>query len=147
MTRHRAESNINVLLTRNVPFDTSVRQWSQASSFIMIPLYCLLAKLKNQNVWSIWMWRDVVLFLFWFCSFTCTVRLLFHSLLARVVEGEGGGSWFKIGRPRSRGWRKFGGRWTENRGFWKSDTFLGRHKYMLYTLDIQYAVKYILLLV
>ena len=26
-----------------------------------------------------------------------------------------GGS--KIGRPRSRGWRKFGGRWTENRVF------------------------------
>ena len=30
---------------------------------------------------SIWMWRDFVLLLFWFCSFTCTVRLLFHSLL------------------------------------------------------------------
>ena len=33
--------------------------------------------------------RDLVLFLFWFRSFTCTVQLLFHSLRERVVSGVG----------------------------------------------------------
>ena len=28
MTRHHAGSNINILLTRNLPFDSDVRQWS-----------------------------------------------------------------------------------------------------------------------
>ena len=69
-----AEPNINILLTKNCPFGYGVRQWSHS---LMIPLHCLWDK---SNTWSIWMWRDLVLFWFWFCSFTCTVRLLFHSL-------------------------------------------------------------------
>ena len=28
----------------------------------------------------------------------------------------GGGSWFEIGRPRSRRWKDFGGRWTRRVG-------------------------------
>ena len=28
MTRHHAESNINILLTRNLPIDSGARQWS-----------------------------------------------------------------------------------------------------------------------
>ena len=48
------------------------------------------------------------MFLFWFCSFTCTVQLLLHSFLEM-------GS-FKVGCPRSRGQKKFGSRWT---GEWK----------------------------
>ena len=36
--------------------------------------------IEQCSAWSIWMWRDLVLFLFWFHSFTCTIRLLFHSL-------------------------------------------------------------------
>ena len=70
------------------------------------------------------MWHDLVLFLFWFrFFFTCTVRLLFHSLLEKV---EGACS-FKIGRPKSRRcrWTRtyFGRRWTLCR--W-TRTYFGR---------------------
>ena len=77
MTRHHAEPNISMLLTRNLPFDLDVRQWSYP---LMIPLPCLWAKSNNRTRMSIWMWHDLVLFLFWFHSFLCTVRLLFRSL-------------------------------------------------------------------
>ena len=36
MTRHHAEPNINILLTRNLFFDTDVRQWGHR---LMIPLH------------------------------------------------------------------------------------------------------------
>ena len=57
MTKDHAN---NILLTRNLSFDSGVRQWSYP---LMIPLHCLWAK---QNAWSIWMWH-VTLFLFCFC--------------------------------------------------------------------------------
>ena len=41
MARHRAERNINKLLTRNFPSDSYVRQWSH-------PLHCLWDKLNNK---------------------------------------------------------------------------------------------------
>ena len=46
MTRHHAEPNINVLLTRNLPFDSHVRQWSHPW---MKQLHCLWAKLNNRT--------------------------------------------------------------------------------------------------
>ena len=45
MTRHRAEPNINILLTRNLPFDSDVRHWSR---ILMIPMHCLWAKQNNR---------------------------------------------------------------------------------------------------
>ena len=79
ITRHYTdtEPNINILLTRNLPFGSYVRQWSYP---LTIPLNCLWAKSNNRIAWSTWIWPDLVLFLYWFRSFTCTVRLLFHSL-------------------------------------------------------------------
>ena len=46
MTRHRAEPNINILLTRNIPSDSDDTQWSNP---LMIPLYCLWAKSNNRT--------------------------------------------------------------------------------------------------
>ena len=46
MTRNHAGLNINILLTRNLPFDTEVRQRSNP---LMIPLHCLWAKSINRT--------------------------------------------------------------------------------------------------
>ena len=46
MTRHHAESNINILLTRNIPFGSDVRQRSHT---LMMPLHCLWAKSNNRT--------------------------------------------------------------------------------------------------
>ena len=46
MTRHYSEPNINILLTRNLPFGSDVRQWSQP---LMIPLHFLWAKSNNRT--------------------------------------------------------------------------------------------------
>ena len=45
MTRHHPEPNINILLTRNLPFDSDVRQGSHP---LMIPLNCLWVESKNR---------------------------------------------------------------------------------------------------
>ena len=44
MTRHHAEPN-NTLLTRYLPFDSDVRQWSHP---LMIPLHCLYPNWNNR---------------------------------------------------------------------------------------------------
>ena len=41
MTRHHAEPSINILLTRNLTFDSYVRQWSHP---LITPFHCLWAK-------------------------------------------------------------------------------------------------------
>ena len=99
MTRHQAESNINILLTRNLPFDSGVIQWIHP---FMIPLHCCglnrtIECVVNLNV------TCFVLFLFWVRSFTCTLQVLFHSL-------------FEIERLRPRGWNNFGCTWTRGMG-------------------------------
>ena len=43
ITRYHDEPN-NILVTRNIPFESDVRQWSDP---LMIPLHCLWAKLNN----------------------------------------------------------------------------------------------------
>ena len=73
MTRHHA---YNILLTRNLHFDSDVRQWSHP---LMILLHCLWAKSNHRTLVQLGL--DVTLFLFWFRSFTCKMLLLFHSLL------------------------------------------------------------------
>ena len=45
MTRHRAEPNINILLTRNLPFDSDVRHGSHD---LMIPVF--LGYFEQQRV-------------------------------------------------------------------------------------------------
>ena len=46
MTRHRAGPNINILLTRNLPINSRVKQRSHP---LMIPLHCLWAKSSNRT--------------------------------------------------------------------------------------------------
>ena len=46
MTRHYAEPNISILLTRNLPFDSDVRQWRHP---LMIPQHCFWAKSNNRT--------------------------------------------------------------------------------------------------
>ena len=46
MTRYHAEPNISMLLTRNLPFGSGVRQWSHP---LMILLHCLWAKSNNRT--------------------------------------------------------------------------------------------------
>ena len=72
MTRHYAN---NILLARNLHFDSDVSQWSHR---LMILLHCLWAK-SNYRTCGLFE-CDVTLFLFWFCPFTCMMRSLFHSL-------------------------------------------------------------------
>ena len=67
----------NILLARNLPFDSDVRRWSHP---LMTSLHCLWAKSSHKTRSQFEC--DMALFLFWFCSFTCTVRLRFHSLFA-----------------------------------------------------------------
>ena len=71
LTGHHVEPNIDILFARNLPFESYVRQWSHP---LMIQLHYLWAKSNNRTC------GELVLFLFWFLLFTCTVWLLFHSL-------------------------------------------------------------------
>ena len=72
MTRHDAN---NILSTRNLPFDSDVRQCSHP---LVTQMHCLWAKSNNRMRGQFEC--DVTLFLFSFRSFTCTVWLLFYSL-------------------------------------------------------------------
>ena len=94
ITRHHAESNFNILLTRNLPFDSGVRQWRY---LLMMLLHCLSAKSNNKtcgqfeyNVTWFYFCFDFVRSHVWCscCSIVCW----------RGCEGS-----FKIRRPRSRG--------------------------------------------
>ena len=46
ITRHHAGPNINILLTRNLPFESDFRQWSHP---LVIPLHCLRAKSNKRR--------------------------------------------------------------------------------------------------
>ena len=46
MTSHHSEPNINLLMTRNLPFDSDVRQWNH---LLIILLHCLWAKSNNRT--------------------------------------------------------------------------------------------------
>ena len=100
MTRHDAGSNLNMLLTRNLPNDPGDRQWSHP---LMILLHCLWAKSNNKTHGQFEC--DMTWFCFYFdcCLFTCTVQLLFHSSLEVMKWGL-----IKIGCQRSREWKNVG---------------------------------------
>ena len=68
MTRHLAEPDINKLLTRNLLFDSDVRQWNCC---ILCGLNRTIERVVNLNA----KWLRFVLL--WIRSFKCTVRLLF----------------------------------------------------------------------
>ena len=75
MTRHLDEPNINILLTRNLPFDSDVRKESHP---LMIPFYAYNRTRAQFEC-------DVLGFVFVSNSLTCSVRLLFHSLCSLAV--------------------------------------------------------------
>ena len=123
MTRHHAESNINILLTRNLPIDSDVRHWSHS---LMMQLHYLWAKLNKRTCGQFKC--DVTWFCFCFnfvrlharCSYCSIVCFLFFVAFF-------GGDSFKIGCSKSRGWENFGLRWTGAEGSWKLDNFQRRH--------------------
>ena len=47
MTRHHADQNVNISLTRKLPIDSGVRQWIHP---LMIPLHWLWAKSNNRTL-------------------------------------------------------------------------------------------------
>ena len=98
MTRHHAESNINTLLTRNLPTDSGVRQWSHS---LMIPLHCLWTKSNNKTPGQFE--SEVTWFGFCFDFVLSHARCGCCSINCWRV---GGGCSFKIGHPRSRGRKK-----------------------------------------
>ena len=74
MTRHHAN---NILLTRNLPFDSNNCQWNHP---LMIPLHCLRAKSNDRTSGQFENKMTLVfVVLVWLRSSTYTVRLLFHS--------------------------------------------------------------------
>ena len=58
MTRHHAEPNVSILLTRNLHFGSDVKRWSHP---LMLPLHCLWAKSNNRNR------RQLEFDVTWFC--------------------------------------------------------------------------------
>ena len=89
MNRHHADRNINVLLTRNHPFDSDVRKWSQ---LLMIPLHCLWA-ISNKRQHGQFK-CDVNLFCFCLdfvrshvhCDFCSIVCLRFQIALMKQID-------------------------------------------------------------
>ena len=75
ITRHNAEPNIIILLTKK----SSCWLWRQTvKPSFNDSIVLLVGQAAQYNVWSIWMWRNLVLFLFWFrsharcgCSIVC----------------------------------------------------------------------------
>ena len=86
MNRHHGN---NLLLARNLPFNSDVRWWSHP---LMIPMHCFWAKSNNRMSGQFEYGFTLLFFLFFFCLisfvfvwfhwFTCTVQLLPHSLFA-----------------------------------------------------------------
>ena len=99
MTRHHAESNINILLTKTLLIDSDVRQRNHS---LIIPFYYLWAKSNNRTRGQFE--YDVIQFWFCFDFVRSHARCGCYSIVCwrRSMCFVGGGS-LKIGRPRSRG--------------------------------------------
>ena len=66
MTKHHAEPNVNILLTRNISFDSDVIQWSHP---LTRPLYCLWANWNNKRLVNLKMtWLGLLFFFDFVCS-------------------------------------------------------------------------------
>ena len=85
MTRHHAN---NILLARNLPFDSDVRQWSHP---LMIALHCLWAK-SNNRTRGHFEYEVALFFLFLFgfvnarCGCCSTVCLRFQVMQIKQVD-------------------------------------------------------------
>ena len=66
MTKHHAEPNVNILLTRNISFDSDVIRWSHP---LTRPLYCLWANWNNKRLVNL---KMTWLGLFFFFDFVCS---------------------------------------------------------------------------
>ena len=121
-TRHYAEPNINILLTRNLPFHSDVKQWSHP---FLIPLHFLCAKSNNSEVSA--KWKEVkgksnkINELIIKRKGDLKEGITYNShpwnvfsfnLLVIIGRRGGGGRSLEIGRPRWRRWKNFGRRWT-----------------------------------
>ena len=85
MTRHHVESNISILLTRNLPFDSDVRQWSYP---LIIPLHVCglnrtIERVVNLNV--TWLCFDFVRS-HARCDCCSIVSLHFHVVQIKQVD-------------------------------------------------------------
>ena len=101
MTKHHVESNITILLRRNLRIDSDVRQWSHP---LMMPLHCLWAKSNNRAPGQFEC--DVTWFCFCFvfvrsharcgcCSIACW-RGWGRGSFKRDVQGQGGRRIFDV---------------------------------------------------
>ena len=119
MNIHHAESNINISLTRNLPIDSGVRQWSHP---LMIPLHCLWAKSNNRTRGQFEC--DVTWFCFHFDFIRSHARCGCCSLVCLRGWVDGGRDLFKLEHPRSRGWKNSGRRWAGGEGLENQTVFL-----------------------
>ena len=97
-------------MTRNLPFDSDVRQWSHP---LMIPLHCLWTNSNN---------RTPSQFECTWLAFVFVLTLFAHD---GIILREWGS--FEIGRPRSRGWKNFELRWTGGEKSWRLNNFQRCH--------------------
>ena len=120
---------INFQKTRNLPIDSSVRQWINP---LMIPLHCFGAKSNNRTHGQFEF--DVTWFCFWFdfvCSHAwcvcCSIVCWREFQLKLDVQSQGGGKSLDVD-----------GLWGEGSG--KLDNFHGRHVCIV-SYDVLYFRK------
>ena len=112
MNRDHAQSNINILSTRNLPIDSSVRQWSHPR---IISLHCLWAKSNNGTR------GQFDCDMTWFCFYFEFVRSHARCGCCSIVCWRGFvWNW----RSKVKGWNDFGRRWTMGVGVLKIRKFL-----------------------
>ena len=125
MARCHAEPTINILLTRNLPFDSDIRQRSHT---LMIPLHYLQAKLNKRTLGQFEF--DVTQFVFFFFTsffhmhgavvlsqFVCSRKSINKPQKSRMIGYHlESGSSFEIRRTKSREWKNVGHRWTRGVG-------------------------------
>ena len=110
MTRHHAESNINILLTGNLPRDSGVRQRSHP---LMTPTHCLWTELNNRTR------GQFECNVTWFCFGFHFVRSRARRGCCSIVCWSRWGREFASNRTsKVKGAGNFGRRWT--RGPWSS---------------------------
>ena len=118
MTLHHADSNINIIWTRNLPIDSGVRQWSYR---LMKPLHCLWAKSNN---------RARVQFEFygiWFCFCFDFVRSQVRYSCCYIAFWRGWGVHLKLDIQGQGGGEISDVDGQGNEKFWKLDNSRERH--------------------
>ena len=104
MTRHHIEWNINILLTRNLPIDSDIRQWSHS---LMIPSHYLWAKLNNRTRGQFECGMTWFCFCFDFvCSHawcSCCSIVCWRGKVRLKLNVQGQLGWERFGRRRTVG--------------------------------------------